>query len=212
MLKTLTALAFLGLSACALMDRSSRSGYLNESEESASAPADLYRQKALNVETEAREELGLLGRPLGSDERRAIENRIQLKRLEGRIASKREKKQYFEVRGALRSDQERIQFLSLPNYETRARFAQARGFSHQEEVYSDEVAKIIESNDIALGMTQKGVTESWGDPDIVESAGNSLYGYERWKYNRYVSGDEGYKKELRIVYFEGGRVVGWERP
>lgn len=212
MLKTLTTLAFLGLSACAMLDRSSRSGYMYESEESASAPADIYRQKAMNVESEAREELGLMGRPIGTDERRAIENRIQLKRLEGRIASKREKKQYFEVRGALKNDQERIQFLSIPNYEARARFAQSRGFGHQEENYSDEVAKTIENNDIALGMTQKGVTESWGDPDMVETAGNSLYGFERWKYNRYVSGDEGYKKELRIVYFEGGRVVGWERP
>jgi hypothetical protein len=194
------------------MDRSARSGYMYEVEESESAPAELYRQKAMNVENEAREELGLLGRPLTDDERRAVEYRIRLKRQEGRIASKRDKKQYFEVRSALKNDRERIQFLSLPTYEARARFAQSRGFGHQEEVFSDEVAKTIESNDIALGMSQKGVTESWGDPDIVETAGNALYGFERWKYNRYVSGDEGYKKELRIVYFEGGRVVGWERP
>jgi hypothetical protein len=194
------------------MDRSARSGYMYEVEESGSAPADLYRQKAMNVENEAREELGLLGRPLSDEERRAVENRIRLKRLEARIASKRDKKQYFEVRSALKNDRERIQFLSLPTYEARARLAQSRGYGHQDETYSDEVAKTIENNDIALGMSQKGVTESWGDPDVVETAGNALYGFERWKYNRYVSGDEGYKKELRIVYFEGGRVVGWERP
>jgi len=206
------ALSFLGLSACALMDRSSQSGYMYETEESSSTPADLYRQKAMNVENEAREELGLLGRPLSDEERRAIETRIRLKRQEARIASKREKKQYFEVRGALKTDRERLQFLSLPTFEARARFAQSRGFGHEEEGYPDEVAKTIENNDIALGMSQKGVTESWGDPDMIETAGNALYGFERWKYNRYVSGDEGYKKELRIVYFEAGRVVGWERP
>jgi len=211
-LRMIIVLFLTGLTACAHLDRSSRSGYMSESEESMAAPADLYRQKAMNVENEAREELGLLGRPLGDIERRAVEGRIKLKRMEARIATKREKKQYFEFRGALKSDRERIQFLSLPTFEARSRFAQARGFGLQDDTYSEDVAKTIEGNDIALGMSQKGVTESWGDPDIVETAGNALYGFERWKYNRYVSGDDGYKKELRIVYFEGGRVVGWERP
>lgn len=166
----------------------------------------------MNVETEAREELGLLGRPLTDEERLALETRIRLKRQESRIATKRDKKQYFQVRSALKNDRERLMFLSLPTFEARDRWAQARGLGHQDEVYSDEVAKVIEGNDIALGMSQKGVMESWGDPDMVETAGNALYGYERWKYNRYVSGNEGYQKEMRIVYFEGGRVVGWERP
>ncbi len=166
----------------------------------------------MNVESEAREELGLLGRPLADSERRAVEDRIRLKRLESRLASKRERKQYFEVRASLQNDRERIAFLSLPTYEARARFAQTRGFGHESEATSEEVAKTIENNDIALGMSQKSVTESWGDPDIIESAGNAMYGFERWKYNRYISGDEGYKKELRVVYFEGGKVVGWERP
>lgn len=212
MFKAMLALSFLGLSACAVMDRSSRSGYMSDSEEGAAVPTDLYRQKAMNVETEAREEMGLLGRTLGDDERNAVENRVRLKRQEARIATKREKKQYFEVRSALKNDRERLQFLALPTYEARARFAQTRGFGHADETYPEEVAKTIESNDIALGMSQKGVTESWGDPDMVETAGNALYGFERWKYNRYITGDEGYKKEMRIVYFEGGRVVGWERP
>jgi len=209
-MRILLALSFLGLSACALMDRSPRSGYRYE-DETASAAPDLYRQKQLNVEYEAREELGYLGRPLSPEERMAIETRIRLKRQEGKIATKREKKQYFEVRSSLKNDRERLQFLSMPTYEARARFAQSRGIGHQEENYPDEVAKVIENNDIALGMSQKGVTESWGDPDMVETAGNALYGFERWKYNRYVSGNDGYQKEMRIVYFEGGRVVGWER-
>lgn len=209
-MRAILLIPFLGLSACALMDRSERSGYAFETETS-SAP-DLYRQKQINVEYDAREELGFLGRPLSEDERRALEYRIRLKRQEGKIATKREKKQYFEVRSALKSDRERLAFLALPTYEARARFAQSRGLGLQEESYSDEVAKVIESNDIALGMSQKGVMESWGDPDAVETAGNAIYGFERWKYNRYVSGAEGYQKEMRIVYFEGGRVVGWERP
>ena len=212
MLKFTIPLLCLGLSACALMDRSDRSGYAYDSSETSSAPMDIYRSKAMDVENDAKEELGMLGRPLGDDERRAVETRIRLKRAEGRIATKREKKQYYEVRGHLKNDRERLAFLMLPTFEARNRFAQTRGFGNQTDGYPEDIAKTIEANDIALGMNQKAVTESWGDPDAVETAGNALYGFERWKYNRYVSGDEGYKKELRIVYFEAGRVVGWERP
>jgi hypothetical protein len=165
------------------------------------------------VNEDAKEELGLGSRPLSDDERIAVESRVRLKRMESRLATKREKKQYYDVRSALNSDRERIYFLSLPTYEARERWAQQRGIGGGgEEVYSEPIAKTIEANDIALGMTQKAVTQSWGDPDAVEVAGNPLYGYERWRYNRYISGNEGYQKELRIVYFEGGRVVGWERP
>lgn len=206
----------LGLSACASLNRSTDSGYANvhdSSFESAAERAqDLYRQKQANIEYEAREELGLLNRPLTDPERQSVETRLRLKRQESKLATRREKAQYFKIRSALRSDRERLHFLSLPTFEARDRWAQSRGLGNQDEVYPEEVAKTIESNDIALGMSQKAVLESWGDPDAVETAGNQIYGYERWRYNRYISGNEGYQKEMRIVYFEGGRVVGWERP
>lgn len=211
-MKLVVALMCLGLSACALMERSPRSGYASYEEESSySGSASLYEQRRENVENDAREELGLQDRPLTEGERQAVEYRIRLKREEAKIATKREKRQYYQVRSALRSDRERLYFLSLPTVEARERWAQQRGLGSSDETYSDEVAKTIESNDISLGMTQKAVSESWGDPDAVETAGNPIYGYERWRYNRYISGNDGYQKENRIVYFEGGRVVGWER-
>jgi hypothetical protein len=37
-----------------------------------------------------------------------------------------------------------------------------------------------------------------------------MYGYERWNYHRFTPGSDGYQKENRVVYFESGRVVGWE--
>ena len=210
---TVLAATTLGLSACAILDRSSQSGYYGRDggygDETA---ADIYEQRQRATVADAREELGLLGRPLDDDERAKVEMRIRLKRAESKIATKREKQQYFRMRSALHTDRERLQFLSLPTYEARDRWARTRGLGGGEETYSDEVAKTIESNDISLGMSQKAVMESWGDPDQVEVAGNPLYGYERWRYNRYISGNEGYQKEMRIVYFEGGRVVGWERP
>jgi hypothetical protein len=212
-MKLVLVMACLGLSACAMLERNPRSGYYTEEARYESTTTnDIYEQRQKNVENEAREELGMLGRGLGDDERSMVETRIRLKRAEQRLATRRDKKQYYNVRSALRSDRERLYFLSLPTYEARERWAQQRGLGAQDETYSDEVAKTIEGNDIALGMSQKAVMESWGDPDMVETAGNPLYGFERWKYNRYVSGNEGYQKELRVVYFEGGRVVGWERP
>jgi hypothetical protein len=210
-MRLLLVASMLGLSACAALQRSERSGYSYEEYNESEQPKDLYEQKADSVESEAKEELGLDSRPLSTDEANAVETRVKLKRMESRLETKREKKQYYGVRSALKNDQERIYFLSLPTIEARERWAQTRGLGGDES-YSDDIAKVIESNDIALGMTQKAVMQSWGDPDAVETAGSAVYGYERWKYNRYVSGNEGYQKELRVVYFEGGRVVGWERP
>lgn len=209
-MKYLVILSFLGLSACAsLFERSARSGYGGYDSGNAEME-DLYVERRKMEANEAREELGLIGRALNEKEVTNLEERMRLKRLEAKLISKRDKQQYYNVRSALRNDRERVYFLSIPTYDARERWAQARGLGAA-EVYSDELAGMIEANDIALGMSQKAVTESWGDPDAVEVAGNRIYGYERWKYNRYVSGNDGYQKELRIVYFEGGRVVGWER-
>lgn len=203
--------ALLGLSACSSFDRNPRSGYGFDTYQATTGVDDLYQQRAQKQEFDAREELGYIGKPLTEDEQRDVESRLRLKRFESKLATKREKKQYYEIRSALRNDRERAYFLSLPTYEARERWAQGRGLGQSEETYPDDVAQTIESNDIALGMSQKAVMQSWGDPDAVEVAGNALYGFERWKYNRYVSGNEGYQKEMRLVYFEGGRVVGWER-
>jgi primase-polymerase (primpol)-like protein len=207
----LSAVVTIGLSACSLLNRDPRSGYAYD-EETTVGSQDLYKERAAKQEMDAREELGMGSKPLTEDERVVVENRLRLKRLESKLASKRDKKQYYNVRSGLKNDRERIAFLSLPTYEARERWAAQRGLGDSEETFSEEIAKTVESNDIALGMSQKAVMQSWGDPDAVEVAGNPLYGYERWRYNRYISGNEGYQKDMRIVYFEGGRVVGWERP
>lgn len=211
-MRYVSLLMCLGLSACAIFERNPRSGYFYEEESSGSARSNLYEMRKQTVETEAREELGLQSHSLSPEERSVLETRLRLKRMESQISTKREKKQYYSVRSQLKNDRERLYFLSLPTYEARERWSATRGLNQKDETYSDEVAKAVEANDIALGMTQKAVMESWGDPDAVEVAGSQVYGYERWKYNRYISGADGYQKEMRIVYFEGGRVVGWERP
>ncbi len=45
-----------------------------------------------------------MGRPLSDDERSLVETRIRLKRQERKLSNRREKKQYFDVRSALKSD------------------------------------------------------------------------------------------------------------
>jgi hypothetical protein len=70
--------------------------------------------------------------------------------------------------------------------------------------------KLIDNQDIAIGMPNEIVKKSWGDPLNVEISGNALYKNEKWRYARTLSTSEGFKQEKRVVYFEGGRVVGWE--
>ena len=60
-------------------------------------------------------------------------------------------------------------------------------------------------------MSKRAVQESWGEPERIEVAGNPTYGNERWKYSTYVSSTEGFNEEERMIYFEGGRVVGWNK-
>jgi len=210
-LLTVCVLIFtLGLSACATMDRDPRSGYGGLNEYRSDSVREFYQERQDKEEIDAREELGYSGRALNEKERARLEDRIRLKRLESQIEAKRDQKQYYSVRGAIPSDRERIQFLSLPSYESKQRWLQNHGYGKEETSYSDGVAKTIEAHDISLGMSQKAVRESWGDPDMVENAGNPMYGYERWNYYRFTASSDGYNKENRIVYFESGRVVGWE--
>jgi hypothetical protein len=191
-----------------MMERDPRSGY-NQAD-SADSVREFYQEREDKDELDAREELGYSGRALTEQERYRLDQRMRLRRMESNIESKRDRQQYYSIRGVLRSDNERMAFLALPNYETKQRWLQNRGYLKEEAAYPENVAKTIEAQDIALGMSRKAVRESWGDPDFVENAGDPMYGYERWNYHRFTPGSDGYQKENRIVYFESGRVVGWE--
>lgn len=194
---------------CSLPQRSHESGYIDNLPELQAE--DFYGEKRSHEMELAREELGWANqRALTESESAALKTRLQLKKLESRLASDQEKRQYYRLKGSFHSDRERIQFLSLPSVTVRERWAQNRGLASADERYPDEVAELIEKNDVMVGMTPKAVQESWGDPDAIEVAGNPIYGNERWRYNRYVSSDEGYQQQTRIIYFESGRVVGWE--
>lgn len=62
---------------------------------------------------------------------------------------------------------------------------------------------------IVTGMKKEQVQAIWGEPAEVETAGDFHEGNQRWVYRDGVSTRWGLKPS-RQVYFEHGRVVGWQ--
>ncbi len=126
---------------------------------------------------------------------------------EGTLA---ERRQYYRYRGLIQSPAERLRFLSLPTLEARERWALQKNLVESESLHSEEVASLIENKDIQLGMAKSAVQQAWGEPDAIEYSGDPIYGNERWSYSRLVGSRGGYSRQVRFVYFESGRVIGWE--
>jgi hypothetical protein len=201
-----------GLLACTSMDfgRSEDSGYAD----GASAPSaaqDFYRARRSKEWNEAREELNLPhNRELTDQEADDVRARVELNELEGQLSYDQEKKQYYSLKPYFHNDNERIAFLHQPTREAREKWAHVHGVTTDETKFDPVTTNLIDTNDVGKGMSRTAVRQSWGEPDIVEVAGNSLYGNERWKYSKQISTEDGYKLETRVIYFESGRVVGWE--
>lgn len=139
-----------------------------------------------------------------------LDNKTRLKKLENAIATKKELEQYSRVLPYLKDEDERIEFLALGDYEAKQKYLKDANINSRTIKSQDDYRELVEAQDIGIGMTQNLVRKSWGEPDNIEVSGNPLFRNERWKYNKYVSTPDGYKPEKKIVYFEGGRVVGWE--
>lgn len=196
----------VGLSACGTMQRSHVSGYAYHDEELASV-----RDRRSADRDGVAADLGFASRELSDKEARAVEDRSILNRAEKMLEGKREREQYFRNKAYFRSDRERAEFLRLDGFEARGRYLSARGIDGSETTNPPEIQALVDINDITLGMSKSAVKESWGEPEGVEIAGNPLYGNERWHYTEQLPSTEGYNTENRFVYFEGGRVVGWEK-
>ena len=63
--------------------------------------------------------------------------------------------------------------------------------------------------DVALGMTMNDVAHAWGTPGAVNTAGEPMMGNQQWIYFQGLSSRYG-NGSKRVVYFEQGRVAGWE--
>ncbi|WP_347356973.1 hypothetical protein [Bdellovibrio sp.] len=205
----LVFVAAMALSGCANLHRSTESGY-------AGSPQDIRYSDQSDRGTYDREtrqtayELGKDPANLSGKDIQEIRNRQQIRQLERSLSSRKEREQYSKILPWLKSDAEKIDFLSVPSIEGRQQWINRNNIWSRSQAPHEEMKGLIETQDIAVGMPQDYVKRSWGDPMSVEVSGNPIYKNERWKYQKFVSAPEGYRKETRYVYFEGGRVVGWE--
>jgi hypothetical protein len=238
LLQTLTILGTLILCGCAtdLPVKTVRDNPANESGEkpadtqeetpvvTAPAPVPEKAPEAPASTTEHREDIKLsnlemqkyayeLGldpkKQLSEDDKKLIVNRKRVRELERGLDSQKERQQYSKVLPWLKNDEEKITLLSIPSVEGR------QVWINKNKIWSraqdlKEFDDVVESQDIAVGMPAEYVKKSWGEPVNIEVSGNPIYRNERWQYNKQVSTPQGYKQEKRFVYFEGGRVVGWE--
>lgn len=155
-------------------------------------------------------ELGLDPKKTLTDvERKEVMNRRRLRQLERSLDSNKERVNYSKVLPLFLNDEEKIDYLSIPSLEGRQAWVNRHKIWNRDKTNPDFIA-VTEAQDITLGMSQELVRKSWGEPTLVEHSGNPIYKNERWKYVRDLPTSNGYKRERRYVYFEGGRVVGWE--
>ncbi len=136
--------------------------------------------------------------------------RARLRQLEAGLTARKDLDQYSKALPFLVNDSEKIEFLSLDDFERKQEWLSQKKVFSRGAALEDTFADLIRVKDLAVGMTQSHVRRSWGEPEGIEVSGNPSFRNEKWKYSRYVSTTDGYRSEKRFVYFEGGRVVGWE--
>ena len=126
-----------------------------------------------------------------------------------------EYQKYLGIKAKLGDVSHQIYYLRLSSLE-RDEYLDSRGIDHQyiRTKNMREVANsfnqsgsaylgrsIASARDVSLGMGQNDVLQNWGQPDHREVAGDPRYGNERWSYRR--------NGEVKYIYFENGRVQGW---
>lgn len=198
-------------SGCSSFQRSAQSGY-------ASYGLQSHNHKPANLSQTHQSDRNTLGQgptsPAFTDSRSQLQ--AVLRRLEKAIESQHEKVQYYRIRHLLSSDLDRVQYLQLGRSHSQpeaaqARFLKERGIEGDSVEFTPEVKGLIESGDIALGMSKNAVRAAWGPPEEIDVAGNPIYGNEIWHYSEQITSQDGYNSEHRKVTFEGGIVVGWQR-
>ena len=193
---------------CNHFGRSNNSGYNQDESYQSGSHRDYNRDREMR---KTAYELGLdPANALSADEQARVNDRIQIRSLERTLGSKKEREQYSKILPWLKTDREKIEFLSVPSLEGRQQWVNTRGIWDRTKLPAAEMKELIDAQDISVGMPQDYVKRAWGEPQNVDISGNPLYKNERWRYQRFISAPDGYKKETRLVYFEGGRVVGWE--
>lgn len=191
-LALISVLLFMGTACANLVQRSEQSGYSNG-------------QRPANYRTVRAEPSSF-----STAESPSLTTRTRLKQLENSLQTRKEVEQYSKALPLFKNDEEKIEFLSISTFEARQSWLDRRKFMSRANTLNVDFREIVDAQDIALGMTQNLVRKSWGEPTAIEYSGNPLLKNERWKYQKFVSTPDGYKSENKLVYFEGGKVIGWE--
>jgi hypothetical protein len=79
----------------------------------------------------------------------------------------------------------------------------------QRQSRESEIQYGLETGEIVVGMKMDDVVTVWGRPRDIEVAGDPRFGNQKWIYHEGVSSRWGLRP-LRVIYFEEGRVAGWE--
>ncbi len=135
---------------------------------------------------------------------------MQIRLFEKQMKNKREIEHYSKLLPWFRSDQERLDYLRLGDFGDKQQWALDKKMWSRSQSPNETMKTMIITGDIAIGMPMDYVLKAWGTPQARETSGHPLFKNEKWKYLKQISTREGYKQEKRLVYFEGGRVVGWE--
>ncbi len=202
--------AIMITSACAQFQRSVHSGYANRTPKVVTTYSSTEAPSTDAETTKTAYELGLNPNSLTADEYQMVQKRKQLKGLERGLDSRQEKEQYSKILPWLADDQEKIDFLSIQSLEGRQNWINKNNIWARAKVPANRMKELIDAQDISVGMPMEYVRRAWGDPTSIEVSGNPIYKNARWKYLRSVPGSDGFHQQKRFVYFEGGRVVGWD--
>ncbi|MGE3974912.1 MAG: hypothetical protein AB7F59_10335 [Bdellovibrionales bacterium] len=179
------------LAGCSLMQRHESSGYSSWDQEQ-------WNKESSDFSPEP---------PRSKRQRRPANVENELYVLEKKISTESEYNDYNNFKNNL-SDKNRVEYLKQKDKNSRSRWLASVGVSDAH--YDATTQNAIEESDIVLGMPKDAVIKSWGEPEEVQVAGNPNYGNERWLYTHFESSTDGFQKQERFIYFEKGRVVGWQ--
>ncbi|MCB9091317.1 MAG: hypothetical protein H6621_10240 [Halobacteriovoraceae bacterium] len=134
-------------------------------------------------------------------ESESVENELGF--LENRMTNE-EYEFYSMYSDKFESESERIYFLTLPSYEQKVEYLQIKGIVDNPVYNNTEKKLAVDYLEIVPGMSKDQVMAVMGNPRRVDYAGDPTDQNERWGY---ATTDQGV---TRYIYFESGRVEGWE--
>lgn len=135
-------------------------------------------------------------------QRQALEQEFQ--KLLGRLSPKAmEEFEYYEKH--FEDVSEKIYYLRLSKRDQQL-YLQSRGITANYKTHNPMAllrGGLYQQREITLGMTKGQVEKVWGRPMRIDVAGNPQQQNERWTFY-----DQG---KMRYVFFERGRVEGWQQ-